>query len=187
MIQFSPLRTFLSAGHHDKDPGAVANGYKEADVTKLIRDSIVRNSGDKDIVVDKDWENNRQYQNRIKPGAGSVVFDIHLNAAGNNTTRGVESYVNRKDFADKNSASYKMADEVNLFLSKELGIKNRGVKPENNSQHSTIGILNLGSGIAVLVEVDFITGAGAVENIMVKKDIIGKGLAKILKKYDDLM
>jgi len=38
-----------------------------------------------------------------------------------------------------------------------------------------------------LVEGDFITGAGAVENIMVKKDIIGKGLAKILKKYDDLM
>lgn len=187
MIQFSPLRTFISAGHHDKDPGAVANRYREADITKLIRDSIVTNSEDKSIVVDKDWETNRQYQNRIKPGAGSVVFDIHLNATADSTVRGVESYINKRDFTNKNSNSYKMAHEINLFLSRELGIKNRGVKPENQSQHSTIGILNTGSGIAVLVEVDFITGMGAAENIIAKKDIIGRGIAKILKKYDDLI
>jgi len=186
MIQFSPLRTYVSAGHNNEDPGAVSNGYKEADITRIIRDSIVNQSADKDIIVDKDWETNKQYQTRIKPASGSVIFDIHLNAAVNNTTRGVECYVNKKDFADKNSCSYKMANEVNEFLSQTLGIKNRGVKPENNSQHSRIGILNLGSGISVLVEVDFITGTGAVENIVNKKEIIGKGLAKILKKYDDL-
>lgn len=187
MIQFIPLRTFLSAGHSNSDPGAVANGHKEADVTKIIRDAIVANSDDKNIVVDKDWMTNRQWQTSFKPGSGSVVFDIHLNAAGNNTTRGVECYVNKNDFANKNSNSYKMADEINKFLADTLGIKNRGVKPENNSQHSKIGILNLGSGISVLVEVDFITGTGAVENIVSKKEIIGKGLAKILKRYDDLV
>jgi hypothetical protein len=50
-----------------------------------------------------------------------------------------------------------------------------------------IGILNLGSGISVLVKVDFITGTGATENITSKKDVIGKGMAKILKKYNDLV
>lgn len=187
MILFSPLRTFLSAGHNNADPGAVANGHKEADVTKIIRDAIVDHSEDKDIVIDKDWETNSQYQKRIKPGSGSVLFDIHLNAAASNMTRGVECYVNKKDFENKNSNSYKMAEEVNKFLSETLGIKNRGVKPENNSQHTRIGILNLGSGISVLVEVDFITGIGAVESIVFKKDFIGKGLAKILKKYDDMV
>lgn len=187
MIQFSPLRTYVSAGHNNADPGAVANGYKEADITKIIRDSIVDHSEDKNIIVDKDWETNKQYQTRIKPASGSVVFDIHLNAAVSNTTRGVECYVNKKDFENKNSNSYKMANEVNVFLSETLGIKNRGVKPENNSQHTRIGILNLGSGISVLVEVDFITGNGAVESIVSFKDVIGKGLAKILKKYDDLV
>ena len=110
-----------------------------------------------------------------------------MNAAVSSTTRGVECYVNKKDFENKNSNSYKMANEVNEFLSQTLGIKNRGVKPENNSQHSRIGILNLGSGISVLVEVDFITGTGAVESILTNKDIIGNGLSKILKKFDDLV
>ncbi|WP_312090115.1 N-acetylmuramoyl-L-alanine amidase [Chryseobacterium sp.] len=183
---FSPLRTYLSAGHNNSDPGAVANGYKEADVTKIIRDSIAENSSATDMVLDKDWETNRQYQGRIKPGSGSVLLDVHLNAAANPTTRGVESYINKKDFADKNSMSSKMADEINKFLSITLGISNRGVKPENNSQHSSIGILNLGAGCAVLVEVDFITGKDAVDNILKNKDIIGKGIAKILKKYDDM-
>lgn len=187
MILFSPLRTYVSAGHNNEDPGAVANGHKEAEVTKIIRDAIVDNSEDKSIVVDKDWETNRQYQTRIKPASGSVLFDIHLNAAVSNTTRGVECYVNKKDFANKNSNSFRMASEVCEFLSKTLGIKNRSVKPENISQHNRIGVLNLGSGISVLVEVDFITGTGAVESILTNKEVIGKGIAKILKKYDDLV
>lgn len=186
MAILSPLRTYLSAGHNNNDPGAVANGYKEADITKIIRDSIAKHSKATDMVLDKDWETNRQYQTRIKPGDGSVLNDLHLNAAVSNSTRGVESYVNKKDFANKNSMSYRMADEMNQFLAKTLGIPNRGVKPENNSQHKSIGILNLGAGCAVLTELDFITGKDAVENILKNKDIIGKGMADILQKYDDM-
>lgn len=183
---YSPLRTYLSAGHNNNDPGAVANGYKEADITKIIRDSIAKHSTATDMVLDKDWETNRQYQTRIKPGEGSVLNDLHLNAAKSSTTRGVESYVNKKDFANNNSMSYRMADEINKFLSESLGIPNRGVKPENASQHKSIGILNLGAGCAVLTELDFITGTSAVETIIKNKDVIGKGLAKILQKYDDM-
>jgi len=182
----SPLRTYLSAGHNNSDPGAVANGYRESDVTKIIRDSIAKHSKAADMVLDKDWETNRQYQGRIKPGEGSVLNDLHLNAASNSKTRGVESYVNKKDFANKNSMSYRMADEINVFLAQTLGIPNRGVKPENHSQHTSIGVLNLGAGCAVLTEIDFITGSLAVENILEKKDVIGKGLADILQKYDDM-
>lgn len=187
MIQI-PLKQFISAGHNNADPGSVSNGYKEAEITKIIRDAIYQNASRKDeIILDKDFETNRQYQSRIKPGAGSVIFDIHMNAAANKQTSGVECFVNKKDFANKNSNSYKMADEFCKSFSEILGISNRGVKPENTSQHSRIGILNLGAGIAVLCEVGFITNLAETKKIIEKKDELGKCSAKILQRYDDLI
>lgn len=183
----SPLKQFISAGHNNSDPGAVANGNKEADITKIVRDSIAINARPTEIILDKDSETNRQYQGRIKPGAGSVIFDIHLNAAAKNTTSGIECFVNKKDFANKNSLSYKMADRFCKEYSAILGIPNRGVKSESSSQHSRIGILNLGAGIAVLCEVDFITSTTAVQNIINHKDQLGKVGAKILQEFDDII
>ncbi|MDR2205823.1 MAG: N-acetylmuramoyl-L-alanine amidase [Flavobacteriaceae bacterium] len=175
---------YLSAGHSNADSGAVANGNKEADITKLLRDEIKKRL--KSVITDYDWETNAQHQNRIKPGSGSVIFDIHLNAAGTAAARGVECYVNKADFANKNSLSYQMAKVVCEEYSRILGIPNRGVKPENNSQHSRIGILNLGAGIAVLCEVDFITHPEAVKNIKKILNEIAFETADILEVFEDL-
>ena len=183
----SPLKQFVSAGHNNSDPGAVSGGKKEADVTKVIRNEIAKNAKSTEIILDKDSETNRQYQGRIKPGSGSVIFDIHLNAAANSHASGIECFVNKRDFANKNSLSYKMADRFCKEYSAILKIPNRGVKPENNSQHKTIGILNLGAGIAVLCEVDFITSPTAVQNIINHKDQLGKVGAKILQEFDDMI
>ena len=183
----APLKQFISAGHNNADPGAVSGSNKEADVTKIIRDAIAANAKSTEIILDKDFETNRQYQGRIKPGAGSVIFDIHLNAAAKNTTSGIECFLNKKDFANKNSLSYKMADRFCREYSAILGIPNRGIKGESASQHSRIGILNLGAGISVLCEVDFITSTTAVQNIINHKDQLGKVGAKILQEFDDLI
>jgi N-acetylmuramoyl-L-alanine amidase len=187
MIQLAPLKQFISAGHNNADPGAVANGNKESEITKIIRDSIAKYAKSSEIILDNDWETNSQYQRRIKPGNGSVIFDIHLNAASNPNASGVECYVNVKDFTNKNSLSYKMADRFCKEYSEILKVPNRGVKPENSSQHSKIGILNLGSGISVLCEVDFITSPNSVQNILENKEKIGKVGAEILQYYDDLV
>jgi len=181
----SPLKIFPSAGHHNADSGAVAQGYKEADLTKDARNLIAVNSKAEDLILDKDWETNRQYQSRIKPGSGSVVFDIHFNA-GSHTATGTECYVNKADFANKNSLSYKMAAEVCEVAAKILGVGNRGVKPENNSQHSRIGILNLGAGISVLWEICFITSPIDMPKYIQKKQELMKAVSTILKKYDDM-
>ena len=183
----APLKQFISAGHNNADPGAVSGGNKEADITKIIRNAIAENAKSTEIILDKDFETNRQYQGRIKPGAGSVIFDIHLNASSNSKVSGVECFVNKKDFANKNSLSFKMATEFCKVYSEILGIPNRGVKTESSSQHSRIGILNLGAGISVLVEVDFITSQKAVDNIIAHKNRIGKVSADILQKYDDMI
>lgn len=176
---------FISAGHHNTDPGAVLNGLQENNLTKDVRNLIVKNLHLQSIIQDKDFETNSQYQRRIKPGSGSVVFDIHFNS-GSPTAGGTECYVNTKDFADKNSLSFKMASEICARTSEILGIRNRGVKPDNKSQHSRIGILNLGSGISVLWEVCFISSILDMQNYALKKNILSKEIASILEKYDAL-
>lgn len=182
---YSPLKVFPSAGHNNADPGAVALGYKEADLTKEARNLIAKNSNAQDIIMDKDNETNSQYQKRIKPGNASVIFDVHFNS-GSPTATGTECFVNDKDFQNKNSLSYKMASEVCEFTSNLLGIKNRGVKSEKLSQHKKLGILNLGAGVSVLWEICFISSVLDMQNYLAKKEFLMKGLAKILKKYDDL-
>lgn len=176
---------FLSAGHHDKDPGAVSGKFVERDLTKEMRGLIDGHLDQKQVIKDKDFETNSQYQSRIKPGSGSVLFDIHFNSASPTAT-GTECFVNKKDFADKNSLSYKMAAEISKATSDILGIKDRGVKSESQSQHPRIGVLNLGSGISVLWEICFISSVLDMQKYTLCKKELSEKVASILKKYDAL-
>lgn len=176
---------FISAGHHDKDPGAVSGPYIERDLTKESRGFITSKLPKDQFIQDKDFETNSQYQGRIKPGSGSVVFDIHFNS-GSPTATGTECFVNKNDFDNKNSMSYKMASEICKEASEMLGIPNRGVKSESSSQHSRLGILNLNSGISVLWEICFISNPLNMQSYTLHKKELSKKIAEILLKYDAL-
>lgn len=181
-------KTFPLAGHSNLDPGAVYNGRKEADETKKARDLFVQYfpKGKTELITDKDWETNRQVQSRIKPSVGSVVFDIHFNA-GSPTATGTECLVNKKDFANKNSMSYKMADEICKATSEILGIRNRGVKCESTTRHGKLGILNLGAGCSVLWEICFISSVLDMQQWDLKQKELMKRVAEIVQKYDDMV
>ena len=43
---------FISAGHHNTDPGAVANGYIERDLTKDARNLIIPSLDLKNVIQD---------------------------------------------------------------------------------------------------------------------------------------
>ncbi|MBT0549167.1 N-acetylmuramoyl-L-alanine amidase [Riemerella anatipestifer] len=180
-------KTFPIAGHHNADPGAVYNGQKEADLTKEARSLFVKYfpNGKNELILDRDNETNLQLQRRIKPGAGSVLLDIHFNA-GPRTATGTECLVNRKDFVNKNSMSYRMADEISKATSEILGIPNRGVKCESTTRHGRLGILNLGAGCSVLWEICFISNPNDMEQWDLKKEILMKKIAEIAAKYDDI-
>ena len=186
MLNLIPFKQFISAGHNDSDPGAVANGYQENELTKELRNLILKNGNAKEIIIDRDSESNREYQNRIKPGAGSIVLDIHFDA-GPAVVAGVSAYVNDKDFANKNSLSYKFGVRLTDFISRVLGSPDRGVKSERVSQHKKIGILNLGAGCSVLIEIEFITNSTAMANYQSKKEFLAQGIAEIAQKFDDLV
>lgn len=186
MLNLIPFKQFISAGHNDSDPGAVANGYQENELTKELRNLILKNGNAKEIIIDRDSESNREYQNRIKPGAGSVVLDIHFDA-GPEKVSGVTAFVNEKDFQNKDSLSYKFGVRLTDFISRVLGSPNRGVKSERVSQHKKLGILNLGAGCSVLIEVEFITNAPGMANYNSKKEILAKGVTEISQRFDDLV
>lgn len=178
------MTTYASAGHHNADPGAQANGHKESELTQELRNMVVeelRNLGVR-YITDNDNETNRQYQGRIKPGSGSVIFDIHFNA-GPPTATGTEVIVAN----EVNEISKQFAKELVDGAAEIMGIRNRGVKDETGTHHSRIGILHLPAGISALAEVCFITNMSDMSAYQVNKERLAAFYAEMLKKYDDMI
>lgn len=173
-----------SAGHHDKDPGALGNGYKESEITILIRDSVIHHLAVKQAKYesDKDWETNTQYQNRIRSVKGKVVLDIHLNAA-TPSANGSEVIISN----NASTLSKSFAKEILDTTCNVLGTRNRGVLTESQTPRKKLGILNM-SGLAALIEVCFITNKNEMDKLMSKGTIdkLGEAYANIMIKYDEI-
>ena len=185
MIQFSPFVVYPIAGHNSSDPGAVYNSQKEADKTKEFRDLVSKYltlKGHKHI-LDHDNETNRQLQNRIKPGPGSVLADHHFNASSNPAVSGTEVIVAN----NANANSKAIAHELALGTSCILGIPNRGVKTEAQTARGKIGILILGAGIACLPEVCFFSNPNDMAKYELYKEVLAEFYANTYIKYDNLI
>src|SRR5690606_5445362 len=174
---------FLSAGHHDKDPGAIANGVKEADLTVELRDlsfqELIKIGAN--VTMDKNFETLSQYLARIKPGSGSVVCEIHFNAAAPQAT-GVETIVK----AGASAAEKRLAERINSLVGNATGLVNRGVKDETQSHRGRLAILHTKAGISVLPEICFITNKNDLQLYRKGMRQIAKDLARALKDADDL-
>lgn len=150
-------KVYLIAGHHAKDPGAVSDGFKENEWTISVRDGIKyflnKYYPEINVLTDDDNKTLAEVIKWIKEGEGdnSLVYDIHLNSASNNTATGVESFI-----ADNHSKkSELMAQGVNKVISTITGLKDRGVKTESSSKRGKLGILRTKSP-AVIIELGFI-------------------------------
>lgn len=174
---------FISAGHHNADPGAVSNGVKEADLTKELRDLICKElaTAKASFISDKDFETLSQYISRIKPGSGSVVCEVHFNAGSPNAT-GVETIVR----ANAAKESIALAKAINNAVVNASGLYNRGVKDETQSHRGRLAILHTAAGISVLPELCFITNKNDLVLYNKAKKEIAKGIAKALIEADRL-
>lgn len=156
---------YLIAGHHDADPGAVAHGIKEADLTKRVRDltyeSIKRISPKALVTRDNDKDTLSQVIAKIKPRIQStdVLVDFHYNS-GSPSATGVECVVSD----NAGSGSITLATQISNRISDITGLKNRGVKREKDTPRKKLGILNM-RGSAVIVEMGFISNLGDVQSI----------------------
>lgn len=147
---------FLTAGHHNRDSGAVGNGLIEAKETIRVRNRVTELLRVKGVEVWNDDDNwtlqavINEITKRSKPN--DIICDIHFNA-GVATATGVECFV--PDDAIK--AELLLAADL-CKVSEIIGIRNRGVKREKDSQHKRLGIMRP-SGINVLLEVGFISNS----------------------------
>lgn len=182
------MAIFLSAGHTPKgpyyDPGAVSGGVKEADLTMDLRNLIATELSAKkaNVKVDKDTESLAQYIGRIEPGSGSVVCDLHYNAAANPKATGVECVVP----ARHTTAEWNCAKELAAVVSKHTGIRlrgNNGVITEADTARGRLAIMRE-DGLNVLLEVCFITNPSDMAAYRKNKEIIAKDIARVLMKYD---
>lgn len=175
---------FCSAGHNPKgiktDPGAVANGYREADLNIEIRDLVTKEltaAGAK-FITDVDSETLAQYLGRIQTGTGSVVLEFHFDAAtgtASGSTAIVEAEADRLDKL--------FAKEIVDACAGTLGIKNRGVKSEADTHRGRLGLMRE-DGIICLLEVGFIDNTGDMAAFQAKKVALAKAIAPILIKYE---
>lgn len=178
---------FISAGHNTKgikiDPGAIGNGYKEADLTIEIRNLVIAELKRLNIpyVSDNDDEKLGSYLERIKTGNGSVVLEFHFDAASSaasGTTSLIESEADRLDKA----FAKELVDTTSLIL----GIKNRGVKSESESHRGSLGLMRE-EGIVCLLEVCFISNAQDVVLYKANKEKLAIQIAQILIKYEKMI
>lgn len=176
---------FLLAGHHNHDSGAVnKDGIKEADITKEFRNKVIEcleRMGIKPI-IDNDNETLAQVIKRIKPGKGSVLCEFHLNASDNDMAKGAEVLVKDGPNADEKN----LAHDIAKAITNTCNIYNRGVKTESQSHRKRLGILHTKAGIAVLVELCFITNNEDMRLLRMGMDALAERIAEILVEYDQL-
>ena len=175
---------FLSAGHHNKDAGAVANGFKESELTKELRDLIaseIKRIGGS-VMLDNDNETLSEYIRRIKPGSGSVVCEVHFNASSSPNASGVECL----HASGAGATSKNLSNEIASAVSNSLCITNRGAKSEAESARGRLAILRTNAGIACLPEICFITNKNDMESYQAKKSQVAVCIAHLLVRYDSM-
>ena len=172
--------SYPSAGHHDRDPGAVANGFTEMKEMDRFRNKLIKRLEQKGhkYITDQNHETNSQYQSRIKPVKGDVLLDMHLDAAGPNAT-GCGVFVHNNASAETLIAAQELVDNC----SKAMGIPNRGVRKESQTARGKIGILAKG-GITVLIEFCFITNLGDMKAFHDNEDCLVEIVLEWLIKWD---
>lgn len=184
MAIFKTQELWADAGHHVKDPGASYNGRTEFEEMRCFRTLVAEEYeaiGGK-VHQDMDHETNSVFQGRMKTNAGSVVVSFHLNASSNPEANGSECIVS--DNASKNSIS--LANELLDDCVEILGTRKRRVLKESETPRKRLGILNK-AGMAVLVELCFISNESDMKKFDKFKAELAKRIARTIKKYDDLI
>lgn len=174
VIEPKQIKTvFISAGHSDADPGAVGNGYTEADIVLEFR-NILANELEKlnvDFTMDGEPGQNLPLTQAIQYAKNhDLSIEFHCNAFHKPTATGCETL---------SSDHFEFCTKLNELISTTLGINNRGSKGEKSGQHSRLGFISKGKGI--IVELFFISNPDDVHSYQINKFVLAKRMAQLIK------
>ena len=144
---------FISAGHSAADPGAVGNGYTEADIVLEFRDMLAEALGARGVAFSRDGDDGHNLPLSKAwrlAAAHDLALEFHCNAFHAPTATGVETL--------SWPGNMELGLRVCKAISKTLGIANRRAKGEASGQHSRLAFVSRGGGI--IVELFFISNPG---------------------------
>lgn len=185
-------KIILSAGHSNQsgknasgktiDRGSAANGLIEGVETARMRKRIYDQLKLFGANVHRDPDNTVLADSlrifREIAEDDSIMVDIHFNAATPKAT-GAETFVENYPTTEE----LELARDLNTTICDTLGIRDRGVKRESESQHkSGLGWMRL-KGSNVLIEVCFITNPDDVERYTENFEALCCNIANVLYTY----
>lgn len=163
---------FLSAGHSGSDPGAVANGRREADIAVEFRNLVsfyLLRAGVPHELDGQGTENLPLREAVVRARRHPIGVEFHCNAAASAQATGVETLQ-----ADKH---YRLGADICAALAGTLGIRNRGAKPENAGQHHRLAFVQAGG---IIVELFFLTNPGDLAAYDARKWLAARAVADVL-------
>ena len=166
----------VTAGHSNKNPGAVNGLFREADIAQEMRNMVALYLRQKDIAVKTDGEGkgNLPLPAAIKLISGSkAAVEFHCNAFPKPTAGGCEALSQPKDRA--------LSQRLCKAVSDVMGIPTRGTdggwKNEGSGQHSRLGYVRNGG---IILELFFISNPAELAVWQDKKWLVAKAVAEVL-------
>ena len=165
------MNILLIAGHGAGDPGAIGNGFKEADLTRELA-KLIAPKLNKYCNIDT-YDYTRDCYKDSKVGktpnwkAFDYVVELHFNSFGNSNAYGSEILI------DESESAYTVEDLILKNLS-NLGFYSRGVKRRNDLLNMNL-CTNAGTSYA-LIETCFITNASDMAKYQSKKESVAEAI-----------
>lgn len=146
----------IDPGHGGKDPGAVANGLKEKDLTLKISLEVTKilKAAGLQVILTRDKDVDLPLDSRRTP-ACDISVSIHVNAGGG---QGFETWVS---LYNKAKESQKLGQLIHANVLNKIPFKDRGLKMRKSDKGNCdyLYMLRQPKGVPVLVECGFIDNA----------------------------
>lgn len=173
------MATFVvTAGHSNTDPGAVANGVKEAEIAVELRNIITKKLRERGHTVindgvGKDNQPLKQAVKLIRPGA--VAIEIHCNAAGSASATGVESI----SLPPLKGLSQRISQAI-ARVTKDRVRGDKGWIDQSQSARGKLAFVDAGG---IILELFFLTNAAALEAYQSVKWLVATAIADELEAH----
>ena len=167
---------YLNAGHSELEPGALSSYGVERDLNISIRDELIpelERQGFKVKVVPDNLDFRESYKwvndNSFLINDG-LALDVHCNKGGR---EGAEVY-----YYAGSQSSKDIAKRLVDVYSKEMGMKNRGARPDTQSWHGEISWIRETNVWAVLIECGYMDSKKDMDLIIGNFDKVARAMTK---------
>ncbi|OOW10200.1 N-acetylmuramoyl-L-alanine amidase [Acinetobacter sp. MF4642] len=169
----------VTAGHSNKDPGAVNGKFKEAELASQFRNAVAYYLREAGIQYKTDGVGilNQDLNAAIKLIKGSsVAVEFHMNAATSKQANGIETIALPKD--------KKLAQDLSKAVADVFGSRLRGDNGWIDQSQSARGKLGFISNGGLIVELGFISNEEELFQFNARYWSAAKAVAKVLIEYE---